>query len=166
MRAEKESIAKEIRDKVEGSVFVILADYQGMTVAETQDLKKRLGGDTGFQVVKNRLLNLADERLGSELKGPSAMLYGAGDVVQAAKSLREFIKETGRPVVKVGALEGAILSAADIEALASLPSKEMLQTKLVCTLAAPMSQLVGVLSQKKASVVYALKAYLEKQEAA
>ena len=166
MRAEKESIAKEIRDKVEGSVFVILADHTGMTVAETEGLKKRLGEDTGFQVVKNRLLGLADERLGGDLKGPSAMLYGAGDVVQAAKTLRDFIKETGRPVIKVGSLERAMLSVADIDALASLPSKEMLQTMLVCTVAAPMSQLVGVLSQKKASIVYALKAYLEKQEAA
>jgi large subunit ribosomal protein L10 len=167
MRPEKESIAKEIKDKVGGSVFVILADYRGLTVAQTDALRSRLNDVSArVQVVKNRILRLADDKLAEGLKGPSAMVYGGGDVVQAAKILREFIKENKLPVLKVGSLEGAILSAADIETLANLPSKEELQAMVVGTLAAPMRQVAGVMHQKVASLLYVLNAVQEKKAAA
>ncbi len=167
MRPEKKAIAREIQEHIDGSVFVILADYRGLTVAQTEKLRNSLrASDASMQVVKNRILRLADDRLGQDLKGPSAMVYGRGDVVQAAKVLREFIKENKLPVIKVGSLEGAILSPSDIETLANLPSKQELQGKLVGTLAAPLSKLVGVFHQKAASLVYVLNAVKEKKEAA
>lgn len=167
MRPEKESIANEIKERVEGAVFVILADYRGLTVAQTDELRNRLNGaSANVQVVKNRILRLADDRLTEGLKGPSAMVYGKGDVVQAAKILRDFIRENKLPVIKIGSLEGTILSAGDLDILASLPSKEGLHAMVVGTLAAPMSQLVGVMNQKVASLLYVLNAVQEKKAAA
>jgi large subunit ribosomal protein L10 len=94
------------------------------------------------------------------------MISGSGDVALAAKVLRDFIKEKEKPVVKIGALQGAILSAVDVRSLADLPSREQLYGMLVGTLAAPMQRLVGTLNQKLASVVYVLKAYQEQKEKA
>lgn len=169
MRPEKESIISEVRSKVSDSVFVIIADYQGLSVEKTDVLRQRLlKADARIQVVKNRILGhiVADAGLGAmrdQLAGPSAMVYGKGDVSQAAKILKEFIKENEKPVIKVGALEGAILTAKDVEELASLPSRETLLSMMVGTLAAPMSQLVGVFSQKASSLLYVLKAAAEKK---
>jgi large subunit ribosomal protein L10 len=167
MRPEKESIAQEVAEKVQGSVFVILADYRGLTVSQTDELRKQLwDADARIQVVKNRTLRRADEKLGADLKGPSAMVYGQGDVVQVAKVLRDFIKANKLPVIKVGSLEGAILSSDDIKSLAGLPGRQELLAHVVGTVAAPLSQMVGVLSQKVASLVYVLKAIQDKKEAA
>jgi large subunit ribosomal protein L10 len=169
MRPEKESIIGEVRKNMDDSVFVIVADYQGLTVAKTDMLRQRLlKADARIQVVKNRIIgHVAEEKgLGAmrdHLSGPTAMVYGKGDVSQAAKILKEFVKEHERPVVKVGALEGVVLTAADVEQLASLPSRETLLGMVVGTIAAPMSQLVGVFQQKVSSLLYVLQAAADKK---
>lgn len=169
MRPEKESIIEEIRGKMDGSTFVILADFTGLTVAKTDLLRQRLiKADAKVQVVKNRIFGhiAKDKGLGAmrdHLTGPSAMVYGKGDVSQAAKILKDFIKENERPTIKVGALEGVVLTAADVEQLASLPSRETLLSMVVGTIAAPMSQLVGVFQQKVSSLLYVLNAAAEKK---
>lgn len=172
MRSEKTSIIEELRNKVKDSSFLIVADYQGLNVGKTEELKRRLRGvKAQFQVIQNRMF----KRVASELKqpglekgiaGPSAMVYGKGDVVQAAKVLKDFIKENNLPAIKIGSLQGAVLSADDVQQLANLPSREVLLATLVGTIAAPLTQLVGVLQQKVASVVYVLKAIQEKKEKA
>lgn len=172
MRSEKKSIVEELKSKVGDSVFVILADYRGLSVAKTADLRKRLRGvSASFQVVQNRMFKRVAQELSvggmdEALKGPSAMVYGKGDVVQAAKVLRDFVREHELPVIKMGSLQGVILSAADIAQLAGLPGRESLLAQLVGTVAAPMTRLVGVLQQKTASIVYVLKAIQEKKEKA
>jgi len=173
MRPEKTAIVEEIRSKITDAVFVILADYRGLTVAKTEELKGKLRGvDAHFQVVQNRMFQRVARELdytalgGEKAKGPSAMVFGNGDVVQAAKILKDFIKENELPVIKVGTLEGVILSQEDIEHLATLPSRDQLLAQVVGTIAAPLSQLVGVFQQKVASVVYVLKAVQEKKEQA
>ncbi len=172
MRPEKKSMAEELRSKVSGSSFVILADYRGLSVAKTEELRKRLRNvKAQFQVVQNRMFRLVAKELAigdveKGLEGPSAMVFGKGDVVQAAKTLKDFVKENERPVIKLGALQGTVLTAAQVDQLAGLPSRETLLTQVVCTIAAPMTQLVGVLQQKVASVLYVLKAVQEKKEKA
>ncbi len=172
MRPEKTAIVDELKKKVDGSTFVIVADYKGLNVSKTAELRRRLRGvKAQYQVLQNRLFQRAakDAKLGGlekTLDGPSAMVFGSGDVVQAAKVLKDFIRENDLPVIKAGALEGALLSAQDIEHLAGLPSREVLLGMLVGTVAAPLSQLVGVLQQKVASVVYVLKALQDKKEKA
>jgi len=169
MRPEKESIIEEVRGKIAGSKFIIIADYQGLTVSKTDQLRQRLlKADAKMQVVKNRMLGhiAKDAGLGAirdHLSGPSAMVYGKGDVAQTVKILKDFIKEHEKPKIKVGALEGVVLTVSDVEQLASLPSREALLSMMVGTIAAPMSQLVGVFHQKMASLLYVLQAAAEKK---
>ena len=172
MRAEKKSAFEEIRKKVSGSGFVILTDYKGLNVSKTQELKKRLRGvNASMQVVKNRVFSHVAKDLGvsgleAHLSGPSAMVFGQGDVVTVAKVLKDFIKENEKPKIKAGTLKGAAISADEVAQLAALPSREILLSKLVGTLAAPMQGIVGVLQQKVASVVYVLKAIEQKKQQA
>ena len=170
MRPEKETMVDEIRRKVDGKVFVILADYQGLSVEETSDLRSRLrGADADYAVVKNRLLQrVADELsldgLNEALSGPTAVVSGDGDVVEAAKALKAFIKDHKKPVVKMGAFAGAVLTADDVEKLASMPPRAELLGTLVGTIAAPLTQLVGVMNQKVCSLLYVLQAVKDKKE--
>ena len=172
MRSEKVSIIEELRTKIKDSAFLIVADYHGLNVAKTEELKRRLCGvKTQFQVIQNRMFKrvageLSQPELGKGIAGPSAMVYGQGDVIAAAKVLKDFIREYNLPKIKMGSLQGAILSAADVQQLANLPSREILLAILVGTIAAPLTQLVGVLQQKIASVVYVLKAIRDKKEQA
>jgi len=172
MRAEKESIRDELKQKVDGAVFIILTDYRGMSVAQSNDLRVRLSeAEARYQVVQNRMLGFALADVGGPgleegLRGPSAMVYGRGDMVRVAKVLREFVKEHKLPVVKIGSLEGTVLSSQDIEQLAALPSREQLLANVVGALAAPLRSLAGVFHQKVSSLLYALKAIEEKKQAA
>ncbi len=171
MRPEKTSIAKEIKSRIDGKGFVILTDYRGLDVPRSNELRNRLRAvDSEFSVVKNRLMRHVTEDAGygmlnEGLRGPTALVAGDGDVVEAAKVLKAFIRETDKPVIKMGAMEGVRLSAADIEHLAGLPPKPILQGQLVGTLAAPMTQLAGVLHQKLCTLLYVLKAVEEKKTA-
>jgi large subunit ribosomal protein L10 len=170
MRPEKASIYAEIRRKVSESPFVILADYRGLNVLKMQDLRRRLrGANANIQVVKNRMFRHVAGELGVRvedptLSGPSAMVYGKGDVVSVAKVLKDFIKENDKPKIKAGAMQGTLLTAQDVQSLAALPSRETLLSMVVGTIAAPMSGLVGVLNQKVASLLYVLQAVKEKKE--
>ncbi len=123
-------------------------------------------------MVPNRLFRVVAKELNyvgieAGLEGPTALVFGAGDVAATAKVLREFIKGNNKvPVVKLGHMDGAVLTATEVDVLATLPPKKVLQGMLVGTIAAPMSNLVGVMSQKLASLVYVLKAAADRKSAA
>lgn len=169
MRPEKSAIVNELRDRLQKALYVILADFRGMNVARTEELRRRLRGvGAEAQVVPNRLFKRAGEGCtppGFEegLKGPSLMVYGRGDVTQVAKVLKTFIKENEMPAIKLGALQGALLTRTDLDALALLPAREVLLARLVGSVAAPLSRLVGALQQKAASILYVLKALQKKK---
>jgi len=169
MRPEKVSIARELKEKVESSSFFILADYQGLSVTQTETLRGKLvDADARMMVIRNRqfkhvLKEMNFEDLDGNLSGPTAFFYGSGDVVETSKVLRSFAQETQKPVIKLGLLDGRIISADDVNELATLPSLEQLRSILVGTIAAPMTQLAGVFNQKLASLVYVLKAAEEKK---
>lgn len=164
MRPEKEAMLNEIRGRVEESVFVIMTDFGSMNVEKAQNLRIKLRDvDAEFHVVKNRLFkHLAEDLGGPQLKegltGRTAMVTGTGEVTDVARVLRDFIKTNNVPTLKMGALEGAFLSETDLNALADMPSKDQMRARLVGTLAAPMSQTVGVLNAKLSSLLYVLKA--------
>ena len=172
IRPEKQSMYNEVQENVSGALYLLLADYKGMTMPETDAFKKLLrGADARVKVVKNSILGrisgeLGVGDLGSSLTGPTAMIFGAGDVVEVAKILKKFSAEKNKPAVKGGVLEGTVLSAEDVGELAKLPGKKELQAKLVGTLAAPMTQVVGVMNQKVCSLLYVLNAVVEKKEQA
>lgn len=169
MRAEKTSLMEEYKGWVKDESFLILADYRGLTVAKMHDLRQRLhGAQASLHVIQNRLFRHAVQGSPCELftpslKGPSAVIAGRADVVQAARVLKAFIKENALPVIKAGALDGSLLTSKEIERLAELPAREVLLAQVVGTIAAPMTRLAGVLQQKVASLLYVLKAVEEKK---
>ena len=169
MRSEKQSMLNEMRERVASSGYVILADFGSMNVATTQELRGRLRGvDAEFHVVKNRIFQHLTPEIGTEklkqgLNGRTAVVTGTGEVTDVAKALRDFAKEKKAPEIKMGALDGAFLTDADIQALADLPSKDQMRATLLGTLLAPMSQTVGVLNQKVCSLLYVLKAVESKK---
>lgn len=166
LRPEKQAMINEVQEEVSGALYMILADYTGMNMPETTEFKTQLrDADAKVKVVKNRMLQRTCDEIGP-VTGPTAMVYGAGDVVQVAKIIKKFSASTKKPVLKGGVLEGAVLSAEDVTALAKLPGKQELQAKLVGTLAAPMTQVVGVMNQKVSSLLYVLNAVREKKEQA
>jgi large subunit ribosomal protein L10 len=172
MRPEKKAIVREIHESLTDATYVILTDFTGMDTAKTAALRRDLKETQArFQVVPNRLFRVVAAELGYDgieagLKGPTALVFGAGDVAAAAKVLREFAKLNKVPVIKLGRMDGLLLQAEEVETLATLPSKTIMQSILVGTIAAPMSNLVGVMNQKLASLVYVLKAAGDKKNAA
>ena len=147
LRPEKRAIVKEIRDQLEDSLFVILTDYKGLTVSKTGALRDRLAPlGAEYHVVKNRMLAAASEgtryeALGRGSEGPTAIVFGSGDVAAAAKTLREFVKENDLPVIKIGAMDGVMLTQEEVLRLATLPSREELQTKLHAAIIHARSQM-------------------------
>ena len=165
-RPEKVTMAAEIQERISGALYMILADYDGMDMPMTTEFKDSLRENgASFNVVKNRMLNRAmSEDVSELLKGKTAMIYGEGDVVEVAKVIKKFTAANQKPVVKGGFVEGKPVSAQDVVALAKLPSKDVMRAILLATLQAPCSQLVGVMNQKVASLVYVLSAVKEKKE--
>jgi large subunit ribosomal protein L10 len=169
IRPEKRAMYNEVQENVSGALYMLLADYKGMTMPETDEFKKLLrGANARVKVVKNSMLGLISSEMGCELgdklSGPTAVIFGSGDVVEVAKILKKFSGDKNKPALKGGVLEGSVLSSKDVGALASLPGKKELQAKLVGTLAAPMTQVVGVMNQKVCSLLYVLNAVCDKKE--
>lgn len=171
MRMEKQSIVGEIRSQVNASPFVLLTAYHGLKVEQLSELRRQLRAvGAEFHVVKNRLFrHVAVEhgwkKLEDVLQGPSAMIVGQKDVTEAAKILMKFKADNKLPEVKAGMLGDQFLTPAAVAELAELPSREVLLGTVVGTLAAPLTRLVGVMSQKLASLVYVLRAIEDKKRA-
>jgi large subunit ribosomal protein L10 len=169
MRLEKKAIVDEIRGQLSGVGYVILADCRGMTVEQMKDLRFQLKGvDAVLKVVPNALFGIAAKESGWDgmdafLQGPTAMVVGSGEVTKTAKLLRTYVRAVNLPVLKGGRLGARILQAGDVDAMALLPPREVLLGQVVGTIAAPMTRLVGTMSQKLATLVYALKAVADKK---
>ncbi len=165
-----EAKAAQIDDLVERmqrAELTIVADYRGLTVSALQDLRGRLRPvEAEFKVAKNTLTRIAAEKIGIEgldthLEGPTAIMFAYGDVVAPAKALGDFARSSRILQVKVGVMNGEVLSPDDIEAISSLPPREELLGRLVGMLASPMSRTVGVLSGPSRSVAYLVNARIE-----
>lgn len=172
MRPEKASIQNEIKQKVEKSTFIFLADYHGMKVEDMDALRKRLRGTSAqFQVVKNVFLkHVAEEHGWKEIIGsletPTAIVLGVGEITDAAKVLKVFASERSLPVVKGGMLGDRYLSADDIKELALILPRIQLLGMLAGALVAPIVGLVRVMSGGLASLPIVLHAVAEKKTTA
>lgn len=170
MRPEKVSIDAEVREKIEKSGFVLLADYRGMKAGALEALRRRVKGPGArAQVVKNVYLKrIAEERGWKDMLGclgtPTAMVFGDGDAVAVAKALKAFVDECSLPALKGGVLGNVCLSAGDVKQLATLPSRECLLAMLAGALAAPIAGLATVLSRKLAGLPTVLRAIADKKE--
>ena len=165
MKAEKTLLIEDLLARVNASPFLFVVDYTGLKVDKFAELRKRLSAcGAEIHVFKNTLVKKAAERagfpgdLGAHLVGQSAFVTGAQDVCAAAKILKNFTAEFTKPVVKVGVLDGNLLDANGIKALADLPSKEVLQSQLLGVLQAPASKLVRLLNEPAASLARVLQA--------
>jgi len=172
MRAEKQSILDEVTTRLRESEFAFVMNYGGLMVAELTELRKTLTPlGSRVMIVKNSYLGKAAQTLGWEdiapfLTGPTAVVTGNGDIAEVAKILVKFIKGHDKTAVKGATLQGKLLSVEDVNELTTIPPREVLYAMVAGTLAAPMSQLVGVFSQKICSLLYVLKAVEEKKNSA
>ncbi|MDD5201249.1 MAG: 50S ribosomal protein L10 [Terrimicrobiaceae bacterium] len=171
MRPEKATIVEDLRSKFQGSPFLIVADYTGMTVPHFAELRTRLAG-TGakLSVVKNSFIKIAAKELGmpdlaTALAGQNAVVTGEADICAAAKVLNVFAREFQKPLVKAGVLDNAALNADQVRALADLPSKQVLQAQLLGLLLAPATRFVRVLNEPGASLARVLQAKADQSAA-
>lgn len=167
MRPEKATIVADVREKLDSSPYLIVAEYTGMTVDHFAELRKRLA-ETGarLSVVKNTMLRIAIKEAGlpelnGALQGQNAMVTGENDICAAAKVLKTFAAEFKKPTLKAGILDNALLSTEQLQALADLPPREVLQAQLLALLNTPATQLVRVLNEPATSLARVLKAKLD-----
>lgn len=173
MKAEKTDMIAALLEKVNASPFLLVVDYAGLTVDKFEELRKRLrGAGAEVHVYKNTLIRKAAEKAGypeqlnSVLSGQSAFITGEKDVCAAAKVMKTFAKEFQKPEIKAGVLDGQYLDPKGIEALADLPSREVLLATLLGTLQAPASTLVRLLNEPAASLARVIQAKGDKEKAA
>ncbi|WP_214325456.1 50S ribosomal protein L10 [Nonomuraea sediminis] len=165
-RADKATAVAELKSEFEGSSAAVLTEYRGLTVAQLKQLRVALGGNANFAVAKNTLTKIAANEAGltgldSLLVGPTAVAFVKGDVVEAAKGLRDFAKANPLLVIKGGVLEGKTLDAAAITKLADLESREVLLAKLAGALKAKQSAaaaMFAALPTQMAQLAEALRA--------
>ncbi len=150
-RPEKAAAVAEIVESFQESAGAVLTDYRGLTVKQLQDLRRALGENANYAVVKNTLTKLAAKEAGVDgvdelLAGPTAIAFINGDVVEAAKGLRDFAKANPALIVKGGFLDGKSLDAKEVAKLADLESREVLMGKLAGAMLASLSQAVYLLN--------------------
>jgi len=164
MRPEKASIVSDLSEKLKGSPFLLVTDYQRMKVAQFGELRNRLApAGAEVRVVKNSFLKraMADSGLpdvGDQLTGQTAIVMGEKDVAPVAKILKMFAAEFKIAALKIGVVDKAVLSTSDVEALAELPSREVLLARLLGLMLAPATQLVRVLNEPASAFARVLKA--------
>ena len=156
-RAEKAAAVAEIVDSFNDAAGAVLTEYRGLTVKQLQELRRSLGANANYAVVKNTLAKLAATEAGIHgfddlLTGPTAIAFINGDVVEAAKGLRDFAKAHPTLVIKGGVLDGKPLDAREIAKLADLESREVLLGKLAGAMLASLSQAVYLLNAPIAQV--------------
>jgi large subunit ribosomal protein L10 len=156
-RAEKAAAVAEIVESFNDSAGAVLTEYRGLTVKQLQDLRRSLRGNANYAVVKNTLAKLAATEAGIDgfddlLTGPTAIAFINGDVVEAAKGLRDFAKANPTLVIKGGVLDGKSLDAKEVAKLADLESREVLLGKLAGAMLASLSQAVYLLNAPIAQV--------------
>ncbi|SRR6266404_972307 len=171
MRPEKTSIVSELTEKMKKSAFVLVADYQRMNVGHFGELRNRLvpvGAE--MHVVKNSFLKraMADSGfpdVGEKLTGQTAVVTGEKDVAPVAKILKAFAAEFKTTALKIGLIDRAIVSTAEVEQLADLPSRDVLLGQLLGLLLAPATRLVRVLNEPASAFARLLKARADKMPA-
>lgn len=166
--AQKEKLVAQAKEWYANSVGVIFTDYRGLTVPQLQALRQSLR-DVGaeFHVIKNTLLRLA---MGEDVaalpeefhNGPTATAFIQGEQPVVAKVIVDFIKKEKLLEIKGALIEGRVLTKDEVEALAKLPSRQELLAMIAGLVAAPMSNLVGVLNEIIAAPVRVIGAIEEK----
>ena len=156
-RPDKAAAVAEIVESFNGAAGAVLTEYRGLTVKQLQELRRSLGENANYAVVKNTLTKIAAQEAGVDgvddlLNGPTAIAFINGDVVEAAKGLRDFAKAHPALVIKGGFLDGKALDAKEVAKLADLESREVLMGKLAGAMLASLSQAVYLFNAPLAQV--------------
>ena len=170
---EKAAAVAELKEFFSNSDAAVLTEYRGLTVAQLKELRRSLGENAEYAVVKNTLTAIAAKELGIDafdghLSGPSAIAFISGDPVEAAKSLRDFAKTNPQLIIKSGYLEGKALTEAEIKQLADLESREVLLAKVAGAAKASLSKAAALFQaplSKTVRTAEALRAKVEEQGA-
>ena len=168
---EKKAVVEEIAAQVAGAKGIVLAEFRGLEVGNMTELRRRARGSGVYlRVLKNTLARRAVKdtpfaKLADQMVGP--LVYGiSSDPVATAKVMNEFAKGNDKFVIKAGAMPNAVISAKEVAALASLPSREELLAKLLATMQAPIAQFVRTLNEVPSKFVRTLAAVRDAKEKA
>jgi large subunit ribosomal protein L10 len=154
MNPDKKVIIDGLLEKVNASPYVLVVDYTGMTVPQFSELRNRLGAaGAECHVAKNTYVKKALSEaglpdIGESLVGQTAFVTGQSEVFAAAKAIKNFEKEFKKPEMKVGILDGAILDADKLKAIADIPSREAILSQLLATILEPSTRIARVIQKK------------------
>ncbi|MBD3147726.1 50S ribosomal protein L10 [Microbispora bryophytorum] len=170
-KAEKSVAIAELKSEFEGSSAAVLTEYRGLTVAQLKQLRVSLGGNAKFAVAKNTLTKIAANNAGIStlddlFQGPTAIAFVKGDVVEAAKGLRDFAKANPLLVIKGGVVDGKSMTPDEITKLADLESREVLLAKLAGALKAKQSQAAATFAALPTTMARLAEALRAKREEA
>jgi len=169
---EKQQIAEDLRDRFSKSAIIVLTDYQGLDVAAMNDLRRKLRAEEiEYQVVKNSILIRASADNDGDLikdffKGPSAVALSYDDPIAPAKVLAQFAKDNEKLAIKAGVMNGKVLDATAIKALAQLPPREVLLGQLLSALNAIPTSFVRTIAEVPRRFVSLLAAIKDQKAAA
>jgi large subunit ribosomal protein L10 len=169
MHPAKASVVTDLNKRLNDSPFFFVADYTGLDVIQFSELRTRLDkAGARCQVVKNSYLRLAVKGAGlpdlGELRGQNAIVTGEKDVAAAAKVLKNFTAEFKKPTVRTGVVDRLIVSSEQIQAIADLPSRDVLLSQLLGVLSAPASKLVRLLNEPASQLARVLQAKADQGE--
>ncbi|MDD4509645.1 MAG: 50S ribosomal protein L10 [Oscillospiraceae bacterium] len=171
---EKQGIVDMLSDKLQKANAGVFVDYKGITVAEDTELRSEMRkNQVEYSVVKNTLTRFAAQKVGLDaldpiLHGTTALALSYEDPVAPAKIISEFVKKMGgkKFVVKAGFVDGKVISPAEVDALAELPAKEVLQAQVLGTMLAPITGLANVLNANIRGLAVALQAIADQKASA
>ena len=172
-KAVKEEAIGQIEDRLSRCSIAILTDYRGLTVTEVSELRAKLREiSSEYRIVKNTMTRFATERTGKEdlkelLVGPTAILFGYGEVTESAKALAEHIQAKKLELtIKGGMMGDRFLTSEDVKYLATIPPREVLLSRLLGMLQSPATSLVSVLNAPARNLVQVLDARRQQLESA
>lgn len=168
MKLEKQILIDELLERIQQSPFLLVVDYQGLTVTATQELRNRLkAAGAKATVTKNTFVKRALKEAGlpdisADLVGQTMTITGQDDVTGVAKVLKAFTAQFKKLEFKIGILRGQLVNADQMKTLAELPSREELLATLLSVINAPASKLVRTINEPAASLARVIKAYADK----
>jgi large subunit ribosomal protein L10 len=167
-RASKVAAVDELTDQFRGASAAVLTEYRGLTVAQLKELRRSLGTNASYAIVKNTLTKIAAREagyddLGELLQGPSAIAFVTGDPVEAARGLRDFARTHPFLVIKGGVLDGRALSPTEITRLADVEPREVLLAKLAGAMTASLSQAAALFQAPLSQAARTVEALRQQQ---
>jgi large subunit ribosomal protein L10 len=156
-RPDKAAAVAELTEDFRTANATVLTEYRGLSVTAMKQLRRALGADTKYSVVKNTLTKIAAKDAGVDISddllvGPSAVAFIKGDPINAAKSLRDFQKENPFLIIKGGIYEGKSVTPAELMELANLESREVLLAKLAGAMKASMAKAAATFDALRAKM--------------